>query len=641
MALDTEKIIADLKEASILELNDLVKAIEDEFGVSAAAPVAAAGAAAGAAEEKTEFDVELTSAGAGKVKVIKVVKDVTGLGLKDAKGLVDGAPSVIKEGVAKDEAEEIKAKLEEVGAHVRRRRPEGRGLPGISFSTAPSGLSGRTGALPRGRSPRREKYMAQNNAKKLGVVALASVVVSSMVGGGIYSLPQNMAASASVGAVIIAWVITGLGMFFLANTFRILSDARPDLTAGIYMYGKEGFGSFAGFLIAWAYWLCQIFGNVGYAVITMDALNYFFPPYFAGGNTIWSIIGGSALIWAFNFIVLRGTRQAAALNVIGTVGKLVPLFIFIIVMIFVFNLDRFDSDFFGRLAVDNGQHLGGLGAQVKSTMLVTLWAFIGIEGAVVLSDRAQSPKDVGKATVMGFLGCLVIYALLSILPYGFMTQPELSGVATPSTAGILERAAGHWGAWLMNIGLLVAVLASWLAWTLITAEMPFAAAKNGTFPRQFARENAAGSPSVSLWVTSALMQIAMILVYFAKDAWSMMLSITGVMVLPAYLISTLYLWKLCMDGEYPSAASTRRSAAVACGALGTIYALWLIYAAGLHYLLMATILVAAGVPLFIWSRRQAHDGKPVFLGYEKAMLIILTLVALFAAFMLARGHIRL
>lgn len=116
MALDTEKIIADLKEASILELNDLVKAIEDEFGVSAAAPVAAA--AAGAAEEKTEFDVELTSAGAGKVKVIKVVKDVTGLGLKDAKGLVDGAPSVIKEGVAKDEAEEIKAKLEEVGAQV-------------------------------------------------------------------------------------------------------------------------------------------------------------------------------------------------------------------------------------------------------------------------------------------------------------------------------------------------------------------------------------------------------------------------------------------------------------------------------------------------------------------------------------------
>ena len=119
MALDTEKIIADLKEASILELNDLVKAIEDEFGVSAAAPVAAAGAAgADGAAEKSEFDVELTDAGSAKVKVIRAVKDITGLGLKDAKGLVDDAPSVIKKGVAKDEAEDMKAKLEEVGAKV-------------------------------------------------------------------------------------------------------------------------------------------------------------------------------------------------------------------------------------------------------------------------------------------------------------------------------------------------------------------------------------------------------------------------------------------------------------------------------------------------------------------------------------------
>ena len=118
MALDTEKIIADLKEASILELNDLVKAIEEEFGVSAAAPVAVAVAAGGDAAEKSEFDVELTSAGSAKVKLIKAVKDITGLGLKDAKGLVDGAPSVLKEGVAKDEAEEMKAKLEELGASV-------------------------------------------------------------------------------------------------------------------------------------------------------------------------------------------------------------------------------------------------------------------------------------------------------------------------------------------------------------------------------------------------------------------------------------------------------------------------------------------------------------------------------------------
>jgi len=119
MALDTQKIIDDLKDASILELNDLVKAIEEEFDVKAAAPVAA-GAAAGAdaAAEKDAFDVELTEAGQEKVKVIKEVRGITGLGLKDSKDLVDGAPKVIKEGVAKADADEMKSKLEAVGATV-------------------------------------------------------------------------------------------------------------------------------------------------------------------------------------------------------------------------------------------------------------------------------------------------------------------------------------------------------------------------------------------------------------------------------------------------------------------------------------------------------------------------------------------
>ncbi|WP_423188286.1 50S ribosomal protein L7/L12 [Alkalibacterium sp. f15] len=117
MALDIEKIIADLKESTVVELNDLVSAIEEEFGVEAAAPVAAAGAAA-AEEEQTEFTVELTSVGSAKIKVIKAVREVTGLGLKEAKALVDGAPAAIKENISKDEAEEMKAKLEEAGASV-------------------------------------------------------------------------------------------------------------------------------------------------------------------------------------------------------------------------------------------------------------------------------------------------------------------------------------------------------------------------------------------------------------------------------------------------------------------------------------------------------------------------------------------
>ena len=101
------------------------------------------------------------------------------------------------------------------------------------------------------------KPAAAGQAKKLGTIGLAAIVISSMVGGGVFSLPQNMAAGASAGAVLLAWLITGIGIYFIANTFSILSRVKPDLTAGIYMYARDGFGPYAGFTVGWGYWLCQ------------------------------------------------------------------------------------------------------------------------------------------------------------------------------------------------------------------------------------------------------------------------------------------------------------------------------------------------------------------------------------------------
>lgn len=470
----------------------------------------------------------------------------------------------------------------------------------------------------------------------LGVLALASIVISSMIGGGIYSLPQNMAAGASAGAVLLAWVITGIGVYFIANTFRILSTAKPDLTAGIYMYSREGFGPYVGFTIGWSYWLCQICGNVGYAVITMDALNYFFPPYFAGGNNLTSIIGGSILIWGFNYLVLRGIKQATIINIIGTIAKIVPLILFILILLFVFQFSKFDFNFWGEQIATRAK-LGGLTEQIKSTMLVTLWAFIGIEGAVVMSKHANSPKDVGRATLLGFLGCLAIYVLLSLLPFGFMTQEQLAAIPNPSTAGVLELIVGKWGAWLMNIGLLVSVLTSWLAWTMVTAQIPQAAAENGTFPKEFAKENENQAPSVSLWVTSALMQLVILLVYFSNNAWNTMLSITSVMVLPAYFSSCAYLWKLCEDGEYPNGIYIKRSSALISGIIGSLYALWLIYAAGLNYLLMAVIFMALGIPFFMWARHQFAPRERAFTTGEGVLAAFLVVIALWAIYALSHG----
>ena len=476
---------------------------------------------------------------------------------------------------------------------------------------------------------------------KLGVLALAAIVVSSMLGGGIYSLPQNMAAGASAGAVLLAWVITGIGIYFIVHTFSILSLARPDLKTGIYSYSRAGFGAYTGFTIGWSYWLCQVCGNVGYAVITMDALNYFFPPYFQGGNNLASIIGGSLIIWGFNFMVLKGIKQASIVNTIGTVLKIMPLILFIIIMLFVFSPAEFDFDFWGESAASKAK-LGSLETQIKSTMLVTLWAFIGIEGAVVMSNKAKNVQEIGKATFLGFISCLAIYILLSLTPFGYMSQAEISSVANPSTAGILEKVVGKWGAWLMNIGLVISVLTSWLAWTIVTAQIPQAAAQDGTFPKAFTKENKVGSPSVSLWVTSAAMQIFLLLVYFSNNAWNTMLSITSVMVLPAYLTSCAYLWKMCSDGEYPSQnLPIKRSTALVTGVLGSIFALWLIYAAGLKYLLLADVILVLGIPVFIWARKQNNPTEPCFQPHEKWLAGLLIVVALWAIYAFAHGLINL
>ena len=438
-----------------------------------------------------------------------------------------------------------------------------------------------------------------NSNKKLGALALSAIVVSAMIGGGIFSLPQNMAQSAGLSAVLIAWIITGIGMFFLANSFRCLSEAQPNATAGIYMYARLGFGRFAGFQMAWAYYLSNVFGNVGYAVLLMDALNYFFPGTFTGGNNIYSIIGGSLVIWVMCFLVLRGTRQAASINIIGTVAKLIPIAVFIIIMLVVFRWKVFADNFSHAAAAPK---LGGMLTQVKSTMLVTLWAFIGIEGAVVISGRARNQRSVGLATVCGFIICLAIYVLLSVLPFGRSTQPELAQLANPSTAPLLQSVVGSWGGWLMNLGVIIALLSSWLAFTIMVVEIPYSAAKDGTFPRIFAHENAHGAPDVSLYITSGLMQLAMIFVYFANNAWNTMLSITAVMILPPYLASTAYLWKICAQDKYPKTIAEHKNLALLCGIAGSIYAVWMIYAAGLNYLIMAFWFMAVGILIFIWAR---------------------------------------
>jgi arginine:ornithine antiporter/lysine permease len=425
-----------------------------------------------------------------------------------------------------------------------------------------------------------------------------------------------------------------------------LADVKPELKTGIYMYAREGFGRYAGFQISWGYWLSSAFGNVGFGVLLMDTMNYFFPPYFKGGNTWQAVLGASLVFWLMNGLVLRGVKSAAALNVVGTVAKFIPILVFIAVTAIATRAGIWHGAFWGNVAshvtgsVPPGSvPLGSMLAQVKSTMLVTLWVYIGIEGAVVMSDKSN-PKTVGRATLIGFLATTLLYVLVSVLPFGLQSQAQLSVLAPPSMAAIMGATVGPWGTYLINTGVVVSILSSWLVWTLLVAEVPWAAAKDGSYPKIFTVTNRNGTASVALWVSTAIMQAMMILVYFSDNAWNVMLSITGVMILPAYIGATFYLWQLVATGHYPAAAQIGRTQALVCSVVASLYGVWLIYAGGLAYMLCGMVFFALGNLVFIWSRREHAPQEAPFRTIELVVAAAMTVLAFVALWMLFSGQLK-
>jgi len=297
-----------------------------------------------------------------------------------------------------------------------------------NISTDTNSAAGAKSPIP-GASP---ALSTQSAPQKLRLGLLIALVIGSMIGSGIFALPQNMANGAGAGAIIIGWLITGVGMLMLAMVYQTLASRKPTLDNGVYAYARAGAGEFVGFNSAWGYWVSAWVGNVGYLVGFFGALGFFFPA-FGEGNTKTAVIGASIMVWVFHFLILRGIRGAMVLNAVTTIAKIVPILVFLVLLIVAFNIDTFRMDFWGSAK------LGSVLDQVKSTMLVTVWVFIGIEGASVYSSRAQNRADVGKATVIGFVVTLILLIGVSLLSLGVLTQPDLAALKNPSMAGVLVR----------------------------------------------------------------------------------------------------------------------------------------------------------------------------------------------------------
>ncbi|AUJ24699.1 arginine-ornithine antiporter [Virgibacillus dokdonensis] len=468
--------------------------------------------------------------------------------------------------------------------------------------------------------------------KRLSLVALIALVVGSMVGGGAFNLAGDIALGANAGAVIIGWIITGIGIIALAFVFQNLTMRKPELDSGIYSYAKDGFGTFLGFNSAWGYWLSAWLGNVAYATLVFSSIGYFIP-VFEGGQNIASILGASVALWLVHYLVLRGINSAAFINTIATIAKVIPIFLFLIIAIIGFKWDTFTFEFWGS----EGFSWGSVSEQVKSTMLVTLWVFIGIEGAVVMSGRAKNRSDVGKATVIGLISVLLIYILISLLSLGIMPREELAALPNPAMAYVMEEIVGKWGAIVINLGLIISVMGAWLGWTMFAAELPYVTAKDKVFPKWLAKENKNKAPVNSLWLTNGLVQLFLITLLFSETAYNFTFSLASSAILIPYMLSAFYQVKLTLTGETYQSVKKRKKEKIV-GVIASIYAIWLVYAAGIDYLLLTMLLYAPGIILYKWALKenniQKQDTK-----IERMFMFIIVILGVIALAGLMTGKI--
>ncbi|MGT2784775.1 arginine-ornithine antiporter [Streptococcus merionis] len=464
--------------------------------------------------------------------------------------------------------------------------------------------------------------------KKLGIIALTALIISSSIGSGIFAIPTDMADAAAPGSALVAWLIAGLGVLTLCLSIVNIGNKKPELS-GIVSYAEDGFGPFNGFISGWGYWLSAWLGNVAFATMMMKTVGRFIPAFEDGSNLL-SILVASVVLWGLYFLVNRGVESAAALNTIITLCKLLPLALYIILACLFFDLDTFTANFWGTAS--GGFEWSSVVSQVQNSMMVIMWVFVGIEGAAMMSDRASSRQIVGKSTVLGLIGLLVVYIAASILPYGIMRQEQIVELPSPAMGYVLASNVGSWFPVVVNIALIVSIFGAWLSWTMLPAETTLIMAQRELLPSKFGDLNDKGVPTYSLFFMTALTQAFMFTLLFTESAYQFAFSLCTAAMFISWLYVVLYQVKLSSD--------LKDTGQLLLGIIGSAFFIWVIWASGIDYFLLCLIAYLVGIFFYIQARKQ-KGVKKVFSQTERILLGLLVAGAVLALYRLATGQIAL
>ena len=475
----------------------------------------------------------------------------------------------------------------------------------------------------------------EEKKKGIGLIGLIGMVISSCIGSGVFAITGQLAGVASPGAVLIAWLIVGVGFLALAFSLNNLTEKRSDLH-GIFSYADAGWGPLAGFISGWGYWLSAWLGNVAFATMMMSTIGYFYPA-FLPGNTIPCIIIAFIVMWALTYLVIRGVESAAFLNAIVMVCKVAAIAVTLIFGIFLFNAGIFTADFWGNVydnAVAAGQYgpdaapLGGVGTQIFNCMIIMMWCFVGIEGASVVSSRAARKTDVGKATLIGFICLMLIYVGASVLPYGYMSSAEVAALDYPALVYVFSSMAPGWGGPFISIAIIISILGSWLSFTILPAETTSEMADYKLLPASWGKLNSHNAPSMSLLIVGACTQAFLIVLLFSADAYDFAFSMCTVAIVITWAFAAAYQAKWGVQNKNMVQAAIG-FVAVAFQVIGVLFNGW-------SFLLLTCVGYIPG--FFIYVKARKDYGNAITMG-EKVCMGVVSALGVLSLVLLAMGVI--
>lgn len=446
--------------------------------------------------------------------------------------------------------------------------------------------------------PSSEEGQSQDkHARRFGLPVATALVMGNIIGGGIFLLPASVAPYGTIS--LVAFALLTAGAIALALVFGRLARRHPR-TGGPYVYAREAFGDFAGFLAAWSYWITTWVSNAALAVAAVGYLDVLVPVHTSTAATIAAAL---FLQWLPALANLAGTRYVGAVQLVATVLKFVPL-----LLVAVGGLFFFDS---GNLGPFQAGDSGAVGA-VSASAAILLFSYLGVESAAVSAGEVRDPeRNVGRATILGTLGAAVIYLLGTLSVFGTVPHDTLIASDAPFSDAVNTMFGGTWGGTAVACMAVVSMAGALNGWTLLSAQTPYAAAQDGLFPRVFARRKR-GVPTAGVLVTVVLASLLTVYNYTAGPGgvFEILVLVTTFTATVPYLLSTAAQIYFLASGRADRVHRGRlvRDALLAAVAAG--FSLWLVAGSGYAAVYQGVLFLFAGVLVYAWmSARKERAAR--------------------------------